>query len=90
MTTIKVRDVDKRKFDKLQHEYIALHGKKINQQELFSMIIDYVERLKDDFFRVKVSTLSEEEIKKFRELQQDWGVETKEEEIDSMVYERLH
>jgi len=67
-----------------------LHGKKINQQELFSMIIDYVERLKNDLIRVKVSMLSEEEIKKFRKLQQDWGVETKEEEIDSMVYERLH
>ena len=67
-----------------------MHGKKINQQELFSMIIDYVERLKNDLLRVKVSMLSEEEIKKFRKLQQDWGVETKEEEIDSMVYERLH
>ena len=67
-----------------------MHGKKINQQELFSMIIDYVERLKNDFLRVKVSMLSEEEIKKFRKLQQDWGVETKEEEIDSIVYERLH
>ena len=54
------------------------------------MIIDYVERLKNDFLRVKVSMLSEEEIKKFRKLQQDWGVETKEEEIDSIVYERLH
>ena len=90
MTTIKVREVDKRKFDRLQHEYIALHGEKINQQELFSMIMDYVERLKNDFLRVKVSRLSEEEIKKFRELQQDWCVETKEEEIDSMLYERLH
>ena len=67
-----------------------MHGKKINQQELFSMIIDYVERLKNDLLRVKVSMLSEKEIKKFRKLQQDWGVETKEEEIDSMVYERLH
>ncbi len=90
MTTIKVRDVDKRKFDRLQHEYMALHGEKINQQELFSMIIDYIERLKDDFLKVKVSRLSEEEVKKFRKLQQDWGIETKEEEIDSVVYERLH
>ena len=90
MTTIKVREMDKRKFDRLHHEYIALHGEKINQQELFSMIMDYVEKLKDDFLRVKVSRLSDEEIKKFRKLQRDWGVETKEEEIDSILYERLH
>jgi len=86
MTTIKVRDADKRKFDRLQHEYIALHGEKINQQELFSKIIEYIEKLKNDFLKVKVSTLSEEEIKKFRELQQDWGVKTEEKEIDSIVY----
>ncbi len=89
MTTIKVRDSDKRRFDKLQHEYIALHGEKINQQELFSMIIEYVEKLKDDFLRVRISSLSEEEIKKFRQLQKDWGVETREEEIDLILYERL-
>jgi hypothetical protein len=89
VTTIKVRDSDKRRFDKLQHEYIALHGEKINQQELFSMIIEYVEKLKDDFLRVRISSLSEEEIKKFRQLQKDWGVETREEEIDLILYERL-
>ena len=86
MTTIRVREIDKRKFDRLHHEYMALHGEKINQQELFSMIIDYVERLKDDFLRVKVSKLGEKEIKKFKKLQKDWGVETREEEIDSVVY----
>ena len=87
MTTIRVREIDKRKFDRLHHEYMALHGEKINQQELFSIIMDYVERLKDDFLRVKVSRLSEEEIEKFRKLQKDWGVKTEEEEIDSMLYE---
>jgi hypothetical protein len=90
MTTIKVRDADKRKFDRLQYEYMALHGEKINQQELFSRILEYVELSKEDFFKVKISNLNEEEIKKFRELQKDWGVETKEDEIDSMLYERPH
>ena len=87
MTTIRVREIDKRKFDRLHHEYMALHGEKINQQELFSIIMDYVEKLKDDFLRVKVSRLSEEEIERFRKLQKDWGVKTEEEEIDSMLYE---
>ena len=87
MTTIKIREVDKRRFDKLQHEYIVLYGKKISQQELFSMILDYVERNKEDFFKIRFSKLSEEDIKKYRELQEDWGVETREEEIDSIIYD---
>jgi len=87
MTTIKVRGLDKRRFDRLQHEYIAVSGEKITQQELFSKILDYIEESKDKFFNVKISKLSDDEIKKFRSLQEDWGVETKEEEIDSIVYD---
>ncbi len=87
MTTIKVREPDKRRFDKLQHEYIAVSGEKITQQELFSKILDYIEQTKDEFFKVKISKLSDDEIRKFRMLQEDWGVETKEEEIDSVVYD---
>ena len=87
MTTIKIRDLDKRRFDRLQHEYIAVSGVKITQQELFSKILDYIEKSKDAFFKVKISKLSEKEIKKFRKLQENWDVETKEEEIDSIVYD---
>ena len=87
MTTIKVREPDKRRFDRLQHEYIAVSGEKITQQELFSRILDYIEKSKEEFFKVKISRLSEEEVKKFRKLQEDWGVETREEEIDSIVYD---
>jgi len=87
MTTIKVREPDKRRFDKLQHEYIVVSGEKITQQELFSKILDYIEESKDKFFKVKISKLSDDEIKKFRRLQEDWGIETKEEEIDSIVYD---
>ncbi len=87
MTTIKVREPDKRRFDKLQHEYIVVSGEKITQQELFSKILDYIEESKDKFLKVKISKLSDDEIKKFRRLQEDWGIETKEEEIDSIVYD---
>jgi len=87
MTTIKVREPDKRRFDRLQHEYIAVSGEKITQQELFSKILDYIEESKDKFLKVKISKLSDDEIKKFRRLQEDWGIETKEEEIDSIVYD---
>lgn len=87
MTTIKVRDLDKRRFDRLQHEYIAVSGEKITQQELFSRILDYIEESKDKFLKVKISKLSDDEIKRFRKLQEDWGVETEEEEIDSIVYD---
>jgi len=86
MTTIKVRDPDKRRFDRLQHEYIAESGEKITQQELFLRLLDYVEARKKDFL-MKKSAIGEEEIRKFRELQEDWGVETSEDEINSVLYD---
>jgi len=85
-TSIKVREEDKKEFERLQSELSLRFGKKITQQELLSRIIELVKDSKEDFIHVSILPLSEEEIEKIRKLQSDWGVETIEEEIDDILY----
>jgi len=84
---IKVHEKDKHIFDMLQAELTLMSGKKINQQELFSSIIEFTRSKKENFFsRLLKLPLSEKEIKKIKSLQADWGVITTEKEIDMVVY----
>lgn len=85
---IKIHEKDKRIFDMLQAELTLKTGKKITQQELFSKIIEFARSRKDSFFGRAFDhlPLSEKEIKKFKQLQSDWGVETEESEIDRTLY----
>ncbi len=51
------------------------------------MLIEFARSSKDIFFgRFSGLPLSEKEKTKIRSLSSDWGVETSEEEIDSVVY----
>ncbi len=84
---IKVHEKDKHIFDMLQAELTFKTGKKITQQELFSIIIEFTISKKENFFgRLFKLPLSEKEIKKIKSLQSDWGVITTEKEIDMVVY----
>ena len=83
----KIHEKDKHVFDMLQAELTLKTGKKITQQELFSMLIEIAGSSKDIFFgRISGLPLSEKQKKKIRSLQCDMGVETSEEEIDMVVY----
>jgi hypothetical protein len=84
---IKVREKDKRVFDMLQAEFTLKTGKKVTQQELFSRIIDFTKSRRENFFgRLLKLPLSEKEAGRFRELQSDWGVVTREEDVDRALY----
>ncbi|MDP2768169.1 MAG: hypothetical protein Q8O41_12110 [Candidatus Methanoperedens sp.] len=84
---IKIHEKDKYVFDMLQAELTLKAGKKITQQELFSWLIEFARAKKDNFFgKLSKLPLSEKEKKKIRSLSSDWGVETSEEEIDTVVY----
>ncbi len=84
---IKVHEKDKHIFDMFQAELTLMSGKKINQQELFSSIIEFTRSKKETFFaRLLKLPLSEKEMKKIKSLQGDWGVITTEKEIDMVVY----
>ncbi|MBU2617184.1 MAG: hypothetical protein KKI07_00710 [Euryarchaeota archaeon] len=86
-TTIKIRENDKKEFDLLQSEFVLKVGKKVTQQELFSKLLDFVESSKGEFFTRYVSLpLSNRDVDKFRKLQSDWGVVTREKEVDEVLY----
>jgi hypothetical protein len=84
---IKVKEKDKRLFDMLQAEFTLKTGRRVTQQELFSRIVEFARSRKEDFFgRLLKLPLSEKEIGKLRGLQSDWGVVTREREIDRTLY----
>jgi hypothetical protein len=84
---IKVNDKDKHLFDMLQAEFTLKAGKKITQQELFSRIIEFMGSKKDNFFgNLLALPLPEKDIRKIKALQTDWGVKTKESDIDTTIY----
>ena len=88
--SIKVREEDKKEFVSLQSELTLRFGKKITQQELFSRIIELVEdsNSKKSLLTGCISPLSEKKIEKIRELQSDWEIVTREENIDELLYEK--
>ena len=84
---IKVNEKDKHLFDMFQAEFTLKAGKKITQQELFSRIMEFTRSKKDNFFgKIQTLPISENDVKKIRALQGDWGVKTEESDIDSTIY----
>lgn len=87
-TSIKVEEVDKEEFERLQSELTLKFGRVITQQELFSRIIKFAGDPEEVIINVSVLPLSGGEIEKIRKLQSDWGVVTSEEEIDEILYDK--
>ena len=89
-TTVKIDDVDKQKLEKLQ-ALVTLKGKKITQQELLSALIsDAIERSDELIDRVAKDTvpMSSEDFRRILSVSQDWGIKTKWQDIDEILYER--
>ena len=87
-TSIKVEEVDKKKFERLQSELTLKFRVEITQQELFSRIIKLVSDSEEVIINESLLPLSGAEIEKIRKLQSDWGVVTSEEEIDEILYDK--
>ena len=87
-TSIKVEEVDKKEFERLQSEITLKFGRVITQQELFSRIIKLVGDSEEVIINESLLPLSGAEIEKIRKLQSDWGVVTSEEEIDEILYDK--
>jgi hypothetical protein len=51
-------------------------------------INEFVNNSKEECMPVNILPISEEEIEKIRQLQRDWGVETAEEELDDILYQK--
>ncbi|MFP8953296.1 hypothetical protein ACLI4Z_10035 [Natrialbaceae archaeon A-arb3/5] len=88
-TSIKVTDTTKSRLEELQAEIRLETGENVTQQELLERIVsDSYESKAEliDSFRDEFEPLSDEEIERWLSGTVDSGVETKEEDIDDVLY----
>ena len=90
-TSVKMSEEGKRILDNLQARLLLATGKKISQRELLDTLVKLSAEREDELFTfitgVKLP-LPPEEVEKLMMFPTDWGVETKEEELDIYLYGR--
>jgi hypothetical protein len=90
-TSVKISGESKRLLDILQARLVIVTGKKISQQELLDRLMKFSTEREDEFFGLITGVrlpLPPEEIEELMDMPTDWGVETREEEIDIHLYSR--
>jgi len=88
---VKISGESKHLLDTLQARLLITTGKKISQQELLDMLVRFSREREDELFGLIVGAqlpLPPEEVEKLMKIPTDWGVETREEEIDMHLYGR--
>ncbi len=88
-TTVRLRDQDKEKLERLKALLTLSTGKKITQEELLGVLLNNAlargESFLPEVFGEKFP-LSDREFQKIKGLISDWGVETNWREIDELLY----
>jgi len=90
-TSVKISRESKRILDTLQAKLLLTTGKKISQQDLLDKLVRFSAERDDELFRLIAGVrlpLPPKEADKLMKLPTDWGVETREEEIDIYIYGR--
>lgn len=89
-TSVKMDEETKSRLEELQAEIKLETGRKVTQQELLRRLVDdaYGSRAElIDSFRDTNNPLTEAEIEEFLSFTFDSGVETREEDIDRILYD---
>lgn len=79
----------KRLLDRLQARLVIATGEKISQQELLDTLVKFSSEREDELFGLITGVqlpLPPGEIEKLMEMPTDWGIETREEEVDTHLY----
>jgi predicted transcriptional regulator len=84
-STIRIRDADKDRLDRLQAEVTARTGRKISQQELLERLIMMGERQKEALMAADEGA-TEAQLERLLALPLRTGVPTREEDIDEVLY----
>ncbi len=90
-TSVKISGECKRLLDTLQARLIITTGKKISQQKLLDTLVRLSVEKEDELLDLIAGVqlpLPPEEFEKLMEIPTDWGVKTREEEIDVHLYGR--
>ena len=88
-TSVKLSEQDKERLERLQALATLKAGGKVTQQELLSALIREALERGDEFLEKTYKTnipVSDEEYKRILSLIEDWGVETRWEEEDPILY----
>jgi hypothetical protein len=88
-TSVKMSEEAKHALDILQAKILLTTGKKLSQQELLDLLVKLSAKHEQELIKsiagVKLP-LHPEELKKLMKLPTDWGVKTKEKDIDEILY----
>ena len=84
-TSIKVRERDKERLDRLQSELAHRHGRRISQQELVSWLLNIGEAEKERLLEDATKAMTERQIASLERLCVDTRVRSREEEIDDVL-----
>jgi hypothetical protein len=88
-TSVKLSEADKRKLERLQAMFTIRKSKKVTQQEILSRLIGKATEEGDKFLNEEFEgtvPMSDEGYRRMLSLTSDWGVKTKWEEIDDLLY----
>ena len=87
-TTVKITNRANRKLDVLQARLCLRQGRRITKQSILEKLIDRALEEDEPFFLVKAPEypLPDEIRRLLRSHPVDWGVETREEDIDRILY----
>lgn len=88
-TSVKLSEADKRGLERLQALVTLKAGQKVTQQELLSTLIRGALERGDEFVESMLKTeipLPDREYERILSLVEDWGAETRWEEIDQTLY----
>lgn len=86
-TSVKVREADKERLDRLQAEITARMGAKVSQQDLLADLLDLAERRLDEL-APKPKRAPKNALKRLLALPADAGVASREEDVDAALYGR--
>lgn len=90
VSSVKVYGETKKKFDRLQAEFLLKSGKKLSQQDILDRIVDFTARKKENFFEEMSGIdhpLGSDEIKRILKTPKNWGIKTREGDIDKILYQ---
>lgn len=84
-TSVKMRERDKRRLDRLQGELTVRRGRKMSQQELLAWLLQLGEAEKHRLAEDAGRPMTDREIAAMERLVVRTGIRTREEEIDRVV-----
>lgn len=90
-TSVKISEESKRLLEAIQARIVLQTGIRFSQQEILERMVKSFEGREGELITllgIVRLPLSSEEIERLMKIPEDWGIETKEEEIDHFLYRK--